>query len=96
MVPTQPIARESQLGVGSDVHDAPRAASGGAWSVGEQDLFPEPPVGAPAPLSTTPPGLCDGLVSAAAIPGRVLREALGLPCALIKAATSPFRRNRTF
>jgi hypothetical protein len=96
MEPRPPIGPEAVVGVGSDPHDtAPTDAPGGAWSVGEKDVFPEPTLGDSAPLSTTPPGLCDDLVSAAAIPGRVLREALGLPCALIKAATRPFRQNRT-
>jgi hypothetical protein len=95
MEPTQQIALESALGVGSELHGAPTDAPGRTWSVGEPDLFPEPPPEDSAPSSTASAGLCDDLVSAAAIPGRVLREALGLPCALIKAVTSPFRRNRT-
>jgi hypothetical protein len=92
--PAEPIARESVHGVAPEVHDdSGEDTASEAWSAIEPDRVPAPRFVAPAVSSTEPAGLCDDLVSVFEISGRVLREAMGLPCALVDVAKRPFRRN---
>jgi hypothetical protein len=93
--PTEPMVPESVLGASPVIHDeaAPDAASV-ALPIGDTDWSPPAPPNAPTMSATASPGLCDDLLSVAAIPGRVLRGALGLPCAVTRAAARSFLRNR--
>ena len=95
--PTEPNVGADLLGVGSALRDDTAAGvPSRALSSGEPDVFPEPPLDTSTVPSTASPGLCDELISVASIPGRVLREALGLPSRLINAVTRPRRRNGAF
>lgn len=95
--PVGPIARESARGVGSDIReDAAAEAPSGAWSAGETEWSPEPSLGTSTLASTASRGLCDDLVLVAGVPCRAVKEALGLPRALINVVTRPLRRNRAF
>jgi hypothetical protein len=95
--PTEPIATESAPDVASAVDDDTAAdATSEAWPDDGAAWVPEPPPGSPHVSPTASPGLCDDLVSVAATSGRVLRDALGLPCALINVATRRFRRRSAF
>lgn len=95
--PEESIAWEPALDVDAELYDQIAApATTEAWSAGQSDPFPKPPLGASAASSTAPTGLCDDLVSVTTMPCRVIRDALGLSRALIHAVTRPFRRNRAF
>jgi hypothetical protein len=87
----EPIGRGHVLGVESETRgDTAAVVTSGAWSTGGAGRMPESPFG----VSTeSPPGLCDDLVSMVTISGRVLKEVMGLPGALVNVATRPFRRH---
>lgn len=92
---SEPIVTESVLGTSPVIDDEAAAdAAGGAFPYGDTDWPLPPPPNASTMSSTASHGLCDDLLSVAAIPGRVLREALGLPCAVSRAAARSYRRNR--
>jgi predicted HicB family RNase H-like nuclease len=89
------MAWESFLDAAPEVHDYTAAdTETGAWSADEAVRRPEPPPATPAESATEPTGLCDDLVSLVTISGRVFRDVIGLPFALVDVATRPFRRNR--
>jgi hypothetical protein len=95
--PAESSAQESVLRVGSEIDDDTAGdVPSETWAAEETDWEPEPLSGASTHSSVASRGFCDDLVSTAAIPGRVLREALELPRALINVAKCPFRRNRAF
>ena len=94
--PEEPIAQDSVPGVGFESHeDAVADAMREPQTTGAADRMQIPRRDASTVSSTAPPGFCDELISVAAIPGRVFREALELPRALLGVARCPFRRRRS-